>query len=70
MIHRPCARLWAIARLGAGRLLPGDEHGQATAEYVLIVLAAGLLAMGVVAWARTSHALPDLFESVIEKLQP
>lgn len=45
-----------------------DDRGQATAEYGLVILVAGLLALGVIAWARGTGAFTDLFESVIDSL--
>jgi hypothetical protein len=50
-----------------GRLVPGDR-GQATAEYGLVILAAGGIALGVIAWASGTGSFTDLFESVIDKL--
>ena len=45
-----------------------DDRGQATAEYGLVILVAGLIALGVIAWARGTGAFTDLFESVIGQL--
>jgi Protein of unknown function (DUF4244) len=45
-----------------------DDRGQATAEYGLVILAAGGIALGVIAWAAQTGSFTDLFESVIEKL--
>jgi hypothetical protein len=50
----------------AGRLV--DDRGQATAEYGLVILAAGGIALGVIAWAAQTGTFTDLFESVVEKL--
>jgi hypothetical protein len=47
--------------------LAGDR-GQATAEYGLVILAAGGIALGVIAWANGTGSFTDLFESVIGKL--
>ncbi len=49
------------------RLRPPDR-GQATAEYGLVILAAGGIALGVIAWAAQTGSFTDLFESVFEKL--
>jgi hypothetical protein len=45
-----------------------DDRGQATAEYGLVILAAGGIALGVIAWAAQTGSFTDLFESVIEQL--
>jgi hypothetical protein len=44
------------------------DRGQATAEYGLIILAAGGIALGVIAWASGTGSFTDMFESVIDKL--
>jgi hypothetical protein len=44
------------------------DRGQATAEYGLVILAAGGIALGVIAWASGTGSFTDLFEAVIEKL--
>ena len=45
-----------------------DERGQTTAEYALVLLAAGTLAMLVVAWAQDNGAIGALFDAVIDKV--
>jgi hypothetical protein len=44
------------------------DRGQATAEYGLVILAAGGIALGVIAWASGTGSFTDMFEAVIEKL--
>lgn len=44
------------------------DHGQATAEYGLVILAAGGIALGVIAWASGTGSFTDMFEAVIDKL--
>jgi hypothetical protein len=62
------ARLLVSRTIGrVGRRLT-DDRGQATAEYGLVILAAGGIALGVIAWAAQTGSFTDLFESVIEKL--
>jgi hypothetical protein len=62
------ARRLAARTVGrVGRRLT-DDRGQATAEYGLVILAAGGIALGVIAWAAQTGSFTDLFESVIEKL--
>jgi hypothetical protein len=55
----------AVGRVGRP---VGDDRGQATAEYGLVILAAGGIALGVIAWAAQTGSFTDLFESVIEQL--
>ena len=51
-----------------GRRARGDDRGQATAEYGLVILVAGLIALGVIAWVRDSSVFTDLFGGIIETL--
>lgn len=44
------------------------DAGQTTAEYGLVILAAGTLALAAILWARDSGSITDLFNSVIERL--
>ena len=46
------------------------EHGQTTAEYALVMLAAAAVAGLVLAWATKSHAVSRLFDAVIDKVIP
>ena len=46
----------------------GADRGQATAEYGLIILAAGGIALGVIAWASGTGSFTDMFEAVVDKL--
>jgi Flp pilus assembly pilin Flp len=45
-----------------------DDRGQTTAEYALVIMAAGAIAIGVIAWANGTGSFTGLFESVIEDL--
>ena len=45
-----------------------DDRGQATAEYGLVILAAGGIALGVIAWANGTNSFTNLFTSVVRKL--
>jgi hypothetical protein len=47
-----------------------SEHGQTTAEYALVMLAAAAVAGLVLAWATKSHAVARLFDAVIDKVIP
>lgn len=57
-----------LTTLVGGRLARRADRGQATAEYGLIILAAGGIALGVIAWATGTGTFTDLFESVVDKL--
>lgn len=46
------------------------EHGQTTAEYALVMMAAAAVAGLVLAWATKSHTISRLFDAVIEKVIP
>jgi Flp pilus assembly pilin Flp len=52
----------------ATRLGTRGDRGQATAEYGLIILAAGGIALGVIAWASGTGSFTDMFEAVVDKL--
>lgn len=56
---------------GRGRLRIGDERGQATTEYALVLLAAALVGLLVVAWATAGGGaarISRLFNSVIDSV--
>ena len=57
-----------LARVRA-RLMPG-ESGQSTAEYALVILGAVAIATLLITWATGSHAISQLFDSVIAKILP
>jgi hypothetical protein len=65
MLHAQRLASRAAGRVGRRRT---NDRGQATAEYGLVILAAGGIALGVIAWAAQTGSFTDLFESVIEKL--
>ena len=70
MLLRPIIHAHRLASQTAGRVARRltDDRGQATAEYGLVILAAGGIALGVIAWAAQTGSFTDLFESVVEKL--
>jgi Flp pilus assembly pilin Flp len=70
MLIHPLLRALGLESRASGRLARRltDDRGQATAEYGLVILAAGGIALGVIAWAAQTGSFTDLFESVIEKL--
>jgi hypothetical protein len=57
------------ARVRAGRVVLG-ESGQSTAEYALVILGAVAIATLLITWATGSHAITQLFDSVISKVLP
>ncbi|MBT8213092.1 MAG: DUF4244 domain-containing protein [Acidimicrobiia bacterium] len=44
------------------------EEGQATAEYALVLVAAGVIALALILWASNSDVLPGFFETVVRKV--
>ncbi len=50
------------------RTIHQAEHGQATAEYALVLVAAAAVALALIVWATTSGALPAFFNLVMDKV--
>ena len=50
--------------------LTTGEAGQSTAEYALVILGAVAIATLLITWATGSHAISQLFDSVISKILP
>jgi Protein of unknown function (DUF4244) len=50
--------------------LPAAEAGQSTAEYALVILGAVAIATLLITWATGSHAISQLFDSVVQKILP
>lgn len=44
------------------------DGGQTTAEYALVILAAAAIAIGLLAWARSSDRLPAFFDRIIDRI--
>jgi Flp pilus assembly pilin Flp len=57
--------VWLYVRL---RSLLDREHGQTTAEYALVILAAVAIAVVLIAWAKSSGKLPAFFDNIIDKV--
>ena len=51
------------------RFPPGPEEGQATAEYVLVIVAAGAVALSLIVWASSSGVLESLFDAVVSRVR-
>ena len=47
-----------------------SEAGQSTAEYALVILGAAAVATLLVTWATGSHAISQLFDTVIDEMLP
>ncbi|HEX2564894.1 MAG TPA: DUF4244 domain-containing protein [Acidimicrobiales bacterium] len=71
-VHAVRAHQWlrraATRPLRRRKTATRDDRGQATAEYGLVILAAGGIALGVIAWAAKTGTFTDLFETVVDKL--
>jgi Flp pilus assembly pilin Flp len=50
------------------RELKEDQHGQATAEYALVLIAAAAVALALIAWATSTDVLPAFFTTIVEKI--
>jgi Flp pilus assembly pilin Flp len=46
----------------------GEEKGQTTAEYALVILAAAAIAIVLITWARSSGKLPAFFDHIIDTI--
>jgi Protein of unknown function (DUF4244) len=63
-----CATVPArLCRSGGGHA-SSSEHGQATAEYALVLLGAAAVAFVLIAWATGSGKVTELLDGVIDKL--
>ena len=62
-------RFLAPVRARMSGLVTG-EAGQSTAEYALVILGAVAIATLLITWATGSHAISQLFDSVISKILP
>jgi hypothetical protein len=49
------------------RVLTGQEAGQTTAEYALVILGVAVVAGGLAIWAK-GGAIKDLFDDIIGKI--
>jgi hypothetical protein len=63
------ARFLARVRERCSGVVSG-ELGQSTAEYALVILGAVAIATLLITWATGSHAISQLFDSVIQKILP
>jgi hypothetical protein len=68
-LHTALTTALATTPPGRSRLTRGDQSGQATTEYALVLLAAALVGLMVVAWATAGGGaarISRLFNSVID----
>ena len=50
------------------RAATSGESGQTSAEYALVLLGAAMVAMLVVAWARSTGKVGDLLDGILEDI--
>lgn len=50
------------------RVKLGEQIGQTTAEYALVILAAAAVAVVLITWARSSGRLPEFFDEIIDQV--
>jgi Flp pilus assembly pilin Flp len=63
-----CLHVVVPASGGRNAVRMGDERGQTTAEYALVILAAAAIAIVLIAWARSSGKLPAFFDHIIDQI--
>lgn len=61
-------RLFLAARTRAEHVLTRDQRGQATTEYVLVLLGVAAIAIAVAAWAARSGKVGDLLDKMFDHL--
>jgi Flp pilus assembly pilin Flp len=66
MLH-PIVRLLVALQVA---LAPRDERGQSMAEYALLILGVGLLAVFVFKWFQGSGLMENLFGAVVKAILP
>ncbi len=57
-----------IQSFAVTRLRPGDDRGQTTAEYALVLLGAAAIAVLIVSWATKTNLVGKLLDFVIGKI--
>lgn len=61
-------RLFLAARTRVEHVLTRDQRGQATTEYVLVLLGVAAIAIAVAAWAARSGKVGDLLDKMFDHL--
>jgi hypothetical protein len=60
--------LESLVRRRLRRARTSGEAGQTSAEYALVLLGAAMVAMLVVAWARSTGKVGDLLDGIVEDI--
>jgi hypothetical protein len=60
--------LESLVRRRLRRARTTGEAGQTSAEYALVLLGAAMVAMLVVAWARSTGKVGDLLDGIVEDI--
>ena len=60
--------LESLVRRRLRRAGTAGEAGQTSAEYALVLLGAAMVAMLVVAWARSTGKVGDLLDGIVEDI--
>lgn len=63
-----CLTTGRSARSGPRLSRAGNQRGQATAEYALVLLGVAAVALLVLAWAAQSGKIGQLFDAVVDNL--
>ena len=69
-VLRACAAVHAAGLVAANRLrrVPGDDRGQSTAEYALVILGAAAVAALLVAWASQTNKISRLLDVILDSV--
>jgi Flp pilus assembly pilin Flp len=59
--------LKSLVKSAAAR--PRSEHGQASVEYALVLLAAAVIATVLISWATNTNVLDSLFDYVVNTIR-
>lgn len=68
MLHLTIALDTLLRHVATRRPELGDDHGQTTAEYALVLLAAASVALVLVGWAAKSGKIGELFDAVLDSI--
>lgn len=63
-----CARAVGVAARARPARARGDERGQATAEYALVIVGAAAVALLLLGWATGSGKIAWLLDSMVDKI--
>ena len=62
------AILQISTRISDRMTFPRDERGQTTAEYALVIVAAGVVGTMLIAWAGKTHFIDSLFDLTLGRV--